>query len=270
MRHFYLVENKTKGKIPRAAEIIKDYLGKNNAQCMETRGYAVRDEIPRETECIIVLGGDGTMIRTATDTAGLKIPMIGVNMGHFGYLTSVSKAEEIIPMLDALLNDEFRLEKRIMLEGYASHKTHNYAAMNELVIGRKSMQKAVRLKVYVDEEFLNEYTADGIIIATPTGSTAYNLSAGGPIVQSDMDVMVVTPICPHVLVPGSIVVSGKSKIEVEIAGGDPDGQMAVFDGVLKEELVIGSKVTVRKSKSEAVFIRLNNDSFVKSLEKKIQ
>lgn len=270
MKHFYLVENKSRGKIPRAAEMICEYLKKRKAVCRTARGYSVRDEIPKDTECIIVLGGDGTTIRTATETAGLKIPIISVNMGHFGYLTSVSKEEEIIPMLDALLKDEFTLEKRTILEGWGKHKSHTYTAMNELMIGRTSMGKAVRLKVSVNGESLNEYSSDGIIIATPTGSTAYNLSAGGPIIEPDLGVMVITPICPHVHEPGSIIVSDRSIIEVEVTGGEENSQIAVFDGVVRENLSVGSRITLRKFRSEAVFIRLNEDNFVKTLRKKIQ
>lgn len=270
MKHFYLVENKTRGKIPKAAEIIRDYLKKRKATCKMARDYSVSDEIPEDTDCIIVLGGDGTTIRTATDTANRRIPIIGVNMGHFGYLTSVSTEEEIIPMLDALLKDEYTLERRTILEGYGKHKSHTYTAMNELMIGRTSMGKVVRLKVSVNGESLNEYSADGIIVATPTGSTAYNLAAGGPIIEPDLGVMVITPICPHVHEPGAIVVSDKSIIEVEVTGGDEDGQIAVFDGVVRENLKVGQKITLRKFKSEAVFIRLKGDNFVKTLRKKIQ
>lgn len=134
---------------------------------------------------MITIGGDGTLIQAARDLAGRNIPMVGVNRGHLGYLNQVSRQEDIAPVMDALLEDRYQLERRMMIRGTAYHEGKpalEDIALNEIAVTRQDPLKVLRYNVYVNDEYLNEYAADGVLVATPTGSTAYNLSAGGPVI----------------------------------------------------------------------------------------
>ena len=177
MKHFYLIANPSKpGALGMAEKLEAEFL-RRGAACMHTRGYTRPDQIPTDTECIITLGGDGTLIQASRDLISLELPMMGINMGHLGYLTQVSGEESMDPVLDALLNDSFTLEKRMMLEGsvIGAQKTVKGIALNEIVLTRQDVLQMLHFQVYLNDTFFNEYMADGIIAATPTGSTAYNL-----------------------------------------------------------------------------------------------
>ena len=271
MKKFYLIENNRKERAVEAGDLTEKYLKSRGMECIRNAGYVDSSRIPADTDCIITLGGDGTIIQVAIDTARLGIPIIGVNLGHLGYLTSVNEESGITDMLDKLLADDFRIEECMMLEGCWTDGdgSHTALAFNEIMVGRKVMLHAVRTRIDVGGEFLNEYTSDGIIIATPTGSTAYNLSAGGPIVQADTNMMLITPICPHALTPGSIVVGGDNEITITVTGGDEFGQTVVFDGEMKGDLTEGSAVSIRRSAHRVRMIRLGDDSFVSNLRKKL-
>ena len=180
------------------------------------------------------------MIQAARDLVDLQIPMIGVNMGSLGYLTQIARGEALSPMLDALLKDHFRLERRMMLEGAVVRQDKDRTrgmtlsdcppeegkidagavkygiALNDIVFTRRDVMQVLKFQVYVNGELLNEYTADGMIVATPTGSTAYNLSAGGPIVTPGAKLMVLTPICSHSINSRSIILSHQDEIGIRV------------------------------------------------------
>ena len=189
MKHFYIIANLDKEYVQEAQVFIKAYLEAKGAECLlhhtpeRTRGGAHIDgaQVPGDTECVITIGGDGTLIQAARDLAGRNIPMLGVNRGHLGYLNQVSRQEDIAPVLESLLNERYQLERRMMIHGTAWRKEEillKDIALNEIAITRKDPLKVLRYSVYVNDEYLNEYAADGVLVATPTGSTAYNLSAG--------------------------------------------------------------------------------------------
>ena len=272
MRNFFAVENSSKKEAAAASGYIREYLEKRGCSFTRKSGYLNRNDVPSGTECIITLGGDGTMIRVASETCERGIPIIGVNLGHLGYLTSVKEKEEIPAMLDALIADDYSIENRSMLKGIWEDEDgrHEAVALNEIVIGRKMTLHAVRLRISINGEFLNEYSADGIIIATPTGSTSYNLSAGGPIVEADSDMMVITPVCPHALLPRSIVLTGNNRPKVEVTGGDENGMIVAFDGDVKAQLSIGSCVEIEKASHAIRMIRIGRESFVSNLQKKME
>ena len=271
MKNFYLVENSSKASAAAAGKRIARYLEERGAKCTRKSGYADAAGVPADTECVIVLGGDGTVIRVSDDLAELQLPVIGFNLGHLGYLTNSGEEEAVNESLEALLSGDYRIEERCMLMGTWTDEdgTHSARALNEIVIGRKMTLHPVRLHIRVNGEFLNEYSADGIIIATPTGSTAYTLSAGGPIVEADSEMMVITPVCPHALVPSSIVLSMNNVPEIEVVGGDESGQIAVFDGDVKAQLSIGSRVRVEKCPLKVRMIRIGQESFISDLQRKL-
>lgn len=282
MKHFYLIGNPDKPRTEEVAVKISDYLWSHGATCHRNHGrpaasdskhkYTDADAVPAETEGVIVLGGDGTMIQAARDLANRQLPLIGINLGTLGYLTQISREEDICDMLQELLHDHYQLENRMMFRGTAyrdGELLYEDIALNEIVITRKDLLKVVKIAIDVNGEFLNRYTADGIIIATPTGSTAYNLSAGGPVVEPRARMTIITPICPHTLNARSIVLSAEDEIRIRIEGNDDRGHVAVFDGDTATELLVGDEIIVRKSEIETTLIKVRNISFLDNLRNKM-
>ena len=277
MRAFYIVANPDKAGAMEAEREIREYLTQKGAVCAAFRmgrpepkcRYTDPDQVPEGTECIITIGGDGTLIQAARDLAGLGIPFVGVNRGHLGYLTQVSGGQELKDMLNALLEGRFCLESRMMLEGQmirGGRSVYQDIALNEVVISRRETLKALHFRIMVNGQFLNRYTADGMIIATPTGSTAYNLSAGGPIVAPETRMMVLTPICSHSLNARSIVLGAEDEITVVV---EDEGSMASFDGNPADSLCPGDQIVIRRSPLETVLVQLRKISFLQNLSSKM-
>jgi NAD+ kinase len=282
MKHFYIIMNPDKGGARETAKAISDYLAGHGAVCLmggedrENRPgkchYTDAAMVPAATECLITLGGDGTLIQAARDLAGRNIPMLGINRGTLGYLTQVSRTEDIHDALSALLANDCKLEERMMLDGCIYRKGRVVCrdiALNEIVITRSEQLKMLQFKVYVNREFLNEYRADGLIAATPTGSTAYNLSAGGPIILPDSQMVVLTPICSHALGTRSIVLSAADRIRIEVTGKQGVSQAAVYDGDTVAKLYPGDCIEIRRSDIKTILIKLKNISFLDNLRNKM-
>lgn len=280
MKNFYIIMNPEKIGAHETAEDIRTFLTSRGGRCKigekrpeEGKGkhYTDKDDVPEEAQCIITLGGDGTLIQAARDLAGRNIPLLGINRGTLGYLTQLSRTEEIEPVLSALLAGDYKLEERMMLDGCSYRKgkaVFQDIAFNEIVM-RSQHLKMLRFKVFVNEEFFNEYHADGLIAATPTGSTAYNLSAGGPIIVPDSRMMVLTPICSHALNARSIVLSSDDQIRVELSGQEGVSQAAVFDGDSVARLYPGDSIEIRRSEIRTTLIKLKNISFLDNLRNKM-
>lgn len=303
MKNFYLIQNPEKAGAKQVAEEIRTYIEKRGGSCRiqgdrsavltrqssrrkgnrhETEGenlpkqrhfqYTNASEVPETTECVITLGGDGTLIQAARDLAGRRIPMVGVNLGHLGYLTQIGSREDVKELLEALLTDQYQLERRMMLKGSILHEgkiRKTDIALNEIVITRRENLRVLKFRIYVNGEYLSEYKADGMIAATPTGSTAYNLSAGGPIVEPNARMTILTPICPHALNGRSIVLSAEDQIEIEALGNDDQGQVAVFDGDLTIHMVVGDRICIEQSEVETVLVKLKHISFLDNLRRKL-
>lgn len=282
MRSFYLVVNGAKERAWETAGGIGSYLAEKGAAChVGKRGegphglgaaYTDPEDVPEDVDCVLTLGGDGTLIQAARDLSMRHLPMMGINLGTLGYLTQVSAGDNLAPVLDMLLQDECRLEERMMLDGRACHlgkETYRNLALNEIVITRKDLMKVIRFQIFVNGEFLSRWTADGVIIATPTGSTAYNLSAGGPIVQPGSQMTIMTPICAHSLNARSIVLSADDRITIVIEGGGDRAQVAVFDGDGVAELGTGDSVDICRSETVTTMVRLRHMSFLENLRDKM-
>lgn len=235
--------------------------------------YTNSEQIPDDTECIVVIGGDGTMLQAARDLKNKDIPMIGVNLGKLGFLAEIEK-EAVEDTLGKLCKDEYVIESRMMLQGsvYRNGKCiYEDIALNDIVTGRSNSLRVVDFKVYVNQQFLNFYSADGMIISTPTGSTAYNLSAGGPILEPCASIIAITPICAHALGARSIVLSADSDIRIEICEDrhmEELETMAYFDGNASCTLRAGDRIEIQKSKLYTKILKLNHMSFVEILHKK--
>ena len=280
MKHFYLIVNKEKENAEKGAEMIAEYLSRQRCECLwdqeppDTSEYRYTDgrKVPQETECVIVLGGDGTLIQASRDLAGRNLPLFGVNMGHLGYLTQICCERDILTAMDDLLADRYRLEHRMMLQGRVISDGRTVAediALNDIILGRMGLH-TLKYDLYVNGEFFNEYTADGMIMATPTGSTAYNMSAGGPIAAPESDLIIMTPICPHTLNSRSIVLSSENRIMLKVTGGEDREQFLSFDGDTVVKLRRGDRIEVERSEITTTLVQLSQVSFLENIRKKMK
>lgn len=282
MEHFYVIANPVKDAELKTAHSIRDYLTGHGKTCIVDvgvqkdgkEGYTYHEQVGAEVECIIVLGGDGTLLQAATDLADRQIPFLGINMGTLGFLAEVNRSEAE-SALDKLIKEEYEIENRMMLLGrsYGKQEIMDEArALNDIVITRKGSLQIINFNIYVNGQFLHGYHADGVIIATPTGSTGYSLSAGGPIVEPGAELILLTPICPHSMQSRSIVLSSKDTVTVEIEKGrDGEGQEveAIFDGCHKVALRTGEKIEIQKSGQTTRIVKLSQVSFLEVLHRKM-
>lgn len=284
MEKFTIITNSVKDKNRLVTNKIADYLLSHKKECMvleaeerrENQPYYYTDvsQIPDDMECVIVLGGDGTLLQAARDVVDREIPLFGINLGTLGYLAEIEQ-HNIYPALDRLMSDRFTIERRMMLSGVILRNGQEIArdvALNDIVISREGPLRVVRFHNYVNDTFLNTYKADGIIISTPTGSTGYSLSAGGPIISPNASMLLMTPLAPHALNTRSIVFSPEDVITVEVGEGR-DGSveqgMAYFDGAASVPMVTGDKIRISKSKKDTRIIKINNISFLETLRNKM-
>lgn len=201
MKKICLIVNEEKDAELSVAKEIKSYLEKSES-CVKICRHKDDFCLEEDTNMAIVLGGDGTVIQVAKKIAGKNIPILGVNLGTLGFLTEV-ETPRIYPALDMVLSGRYNIEKRMILTGSVGAVKEKSLAVNEIIVGKKDIGRMITTSVWVNDELLDTYVADGVIVATPTGSTAYNLSAGGPVLSPNMEALVITPICPHSLTSGA-------------------------------------------------------------------
>lgn len=282
MDHFYVITNPAKDADLKVTHFIRDYLIKHGKTCVidtggdnkKQDGYTDRSKVDDKTECVIVLGGDGTLLQAAADLVEMEIPFLGINLGTLGFLAEVG-VSEAASALDRLIRDEYEIENRMMLYGTGPAGTSRQdeaRALNDIVITRKGSLQIVNFNIYVNGQFLHRYHADGVIVATPTGSTGYSLSAGGPIVEPRANLILVSPICPHSMQSRSIVLSPEDRVMIELeAGHGEEGQQveAIFDGSHKIALRAGDRVEIKKSRKTTGIIKLSRMSFVEALHQKM-
>ncbi len=271
MKHFCIYTNRHKDKDLVVTGRVKEFLEKKGMQCVVR---FPKEGLMEDADCIIVLGGDGTMLQAAREIAAdRQIPLLGINLGNLGYLTEV-EPEGMEEALTQLLSGDYELESRMMLSGCimkSDGSMQNGFALNDIVLSRSFSQQVLVFNLYVNKKLLNKYLADGMIITTPTGSTAYNLSAGGPIVEPSAKLIVVTPICSHTMNQRSVILSPEDEVVIEIpAGREGQEQIAVvnFDGCIVE-VRTGDKVRIVQSERTTDFIKLSKVSFLEVLHKKL-
>jgi len=285
MRHFYVITNEQKDPGSILTQRVKSFLEQKGCTVtLREKGstengdiHTATEQIPAETESILVLGGDGTILRAARDTVERELPVIGVNMGTLGYLAEIER-DNLEEALLRLIRDDYHLEKRMMIHGEVCGSTcteenrREGDALNDIVISRKGSLQIIQYNIYVNGQLLRSYSADGVIIATPTGSTGYNLSAGGPIVEPKAELMLVTPICPHTTNTRTIILSPEDEVTVEIAP-DKEGEVqeveANFDGSCRYSMRTGEKIRIVRSIRSTRFVKLDEESFLQVLHKKM-
>lgn len=275
MDNFYIITNRLKDADYSITKQVMQYIGENGKKGIlserDKEGHIIPGTVPAGMECALVLGGDGTLIRAARELEGYGIPLLGINLGTLGYLTEV-ELNQFKPALDRLFHTSPEIEERMMMEGQVEG-INDDLAMNDIVVTREGGLRVIHFNISVNGELLNTYQADGVIISTPTGTTGYNLSAGGPIVEPTASMFVVTPICSHALNTSSIVLSGEDVIEIEICQGrygKTEHASLAFDGANTISLVTGSKVRIKKAKETARLIKLSKESFMKTMREKMK
>ncbi len=278
MKNFYLVVNTEKGAEDLVEKVCDCIAGSGGEFTVLERPKRKREwheripDIPETAECIITFGGDGTLIRAARDFAVRNIPIIGINVGHTGYLTETAGDGDVGEIIAALTEDRYSIEERMMLTGRIFHNgeaVEENIALNDITLSRVGELRALRFSVYVDGEFLNSYSADGILVASPTGSTAYNLSAGGPVAQPEAQLLILTPICPHNMTSRSIVFEADDVITIEVDDQNEAGQTASFDGDISFPLVYGDRIEIRRSARVTKIAKLDKRSFLDVLKEKM-
>lgn len=225
--------------------------------------------LARESDLILVFGGDGTMLRAARETAGLGTPLLGVNIGGLGFLTAVS-SDHLADALKDIWRGEIRLEPRALIEvsGQCQGRKIVATALNDVVVSRGAVSRLISLDVSVDQEIITRYRCDGLIVSSPTGSTAYSLAAGGAIVLPTAEVFTLTPICPHALSNRSIIMPLSSTIHIKAATPSPATILSV-DGQFVAEFDAGDVVTIRRSRRAVRLVRLANSSFLEAMRRKL-
>ena len=218
----------------------------------------------------ITLGGDGTLLNTAREIASAGIPICGINMGQLGFLTEV-ELPDLVPAMEKLINAEYQIDERLMLDAIIVRQgtaIHISSALNDVVISKSGVSRMIKLKLYVDDDLTANYAADGLIIATATGSTGYSLSAGGPIINPKLKVIVLTPICPHTLHAKSLVVSEEEEIKVTMVLNQDDAVLTI-DGQKVYNLLPDDVVLIKRASFRAKFIKFNGRSYYETLRTKL-
>ena len=283
MKHFLIYTNKHKDSGLVVTEHIKQYLTEKGQRVTvvlkeedwKEKGCENAGQMPEEADCMIVLGGDGTVLQAAREMGNGQIPLIGVNLGTLGYMTEI-EPEGVDEALEHLISGNYTKESRMMLQGEVQAEGEDVQkewALNDIVITRSGSLQIIQFKIYVNGQFLHEYNADGVIVTTPTGSTGYNLSAGGPLVEPGAKLIMLTPICPHSLNQRSIILSSEDVIEIEISQGRAGRGQTVevsFDGNYRVLLHTGDRIRIKKATRSIDFLLLNQVSFLETLNKKMR
>ncbi len=282
MRTISIVGIISKPKIAHAPELVSGLLEwlsergiryRCDQQTAEYAGSATffsREELPEGIDLLIVLGGDGTLLSAARIIGGRDIPLFAVNLGHLGFLTSI-QLDQLYPELKRALSGEHRIGRRRMVDCELVRdgvQIASYSALNDVVITKSELARMIDLDTHVDNHFVAAYKADGLIISTPTGSTAYSLSAGGPVIFPSVNALCITPICPHMLTNRPVLVPDNSVIQIFNHG--EDGTYLTIDGQVGEPLSKGDRIVCRSSQKTIQLIRPPKMLFFDVLREKLK
>ncbi len=270
MKNFCLIVNEEKDTGRSVANVIKTYLEKSE-YCVTILSHRDALCLDQEVDMALVLGGDGTVIQAAKKIAGQKIPILGVNLGTLGFLTEVERPR-MYQALDMVMSGRYSIEKRIILTGMIESGEEESLAVNEIIVGKKDIGRMITTSVWVNDELMDTYVADGVIVATPTGSTAYNLSAGGPVLSPDMEALVITPICPHSLNKRSLVVSSEDTIRIQVERTREsymDEASVRCDGEILWNASSGDVVYIRKAEQMVDMVCLGDVGFYEKMRSKL-
>jgi NAD+ kinase len=248
------------------------YMDQDTSDLIGEAATCSLEEIPTASDLIIVLGGDGTFLNVARIAHPQGVPILGVNLGTLGFLTETT-LEDLYPTLQSALNDECEIEHRMLLNASlwrGKTKMHDFNVLNEIVINKGAHARIVNLTVLVNDQPMTSYRADGLIIATPTGSTAYSLSAGGPIIHPSMEALVLSPICPFALTNRPIVVPDSSKIKVKLTKRHEDEDVRItLDGKVGCPMKSGDILEAEKAQVSVKLVQAPGKNYYQTLRKKL-
>lgn len=253
------------------AKEIADFLSKRDVKVVS------EDEIASKINCtslssinrkkidfIICMGGDGTILRLSHKFRDISAAILGINLGYLGFMADIP-IEDIYPSLEDLLNGSYKMEKRIMLEGTSTSNKSFYAS-NDIVLHRGKNHSLIEIALYIDKNYVNTFVADGLIIATPNGSTAYSLAAGGPILSPTLETFVITPICPHTISNRPIVISANSNIDIQCLNSPSEIHADGSDHLLLKEK---ENFSIKKSSYTFNLVKLHRHDFFSTLRSKL-
>lgn len=240
------------------------------ADMTDVKGYPGRS-IPSLVDLIVVLGGDGTLLSVARQAGELRTPILGVNLGSLGFLTEITR-DELFTVLAQVLKGDFNVSERMRLDAFIRRDGQlvgRYRVLNDVVINKGALARIIDMEAWVDDSYLTTFKADGLIIATPTGTTAYNLAAGGPVIYPGLHCLVISPICPHTLTNRPIIVSDEALIKIEVKFQDED---VVFtaDGQEGMPLQGGDVVELRKSQQATLLVKSPTRDYFEILRTKLR
>ncbi len=242
---------KHKAELPRR-------VGDSLARCLEKRGVKVTEgKVSAGSQAVVVLGGDGTLLHVASQAYANQIPLLGINLGGLGFLTEIH-LDEMESALESLISGEVEIDKRMMLHvtvEMSNGKIEEYYALNEIVITKGPFAKIIKIPTWIGNAFLTSYRGDGLIISTPTGSTAYNLSAGGPILHPNLEALVLTPICPFALSARPLILPGEATVEIPFPRAVKENINIVVDGQIGHEIGSGDKIVLKKAPNHLQLIK---------------
>ena len=227
--------------------------------------------IPKTVDWVVVLGGDGTLLGAARRVGRFGSPILGVNLGGLGFLTGIP-FERLYPVIEMMINGRLEVESRVMLETKVLRKDKvvcRFEVLNDVVINKGTLARIIDLDVAINKEFLTTFRADGLIISTPTGSTAYNLSAGGPILYPTMETFILTPICPFTLTNRPIIIPDTSVIQIKMKNKSEEAVALTFDGQVGYDIYYDDKVIIRKSEKKIKLFRPPDHSYFNILRTKL-
>jgi len=248
--------------------VLSDQATADLAGLKTTSSRDARD-LTEQVDLILVFGGDGTMLRVAREVAGSRTPILGINVGGLGFLTAVS-SDQLPNALAGVWSGEFTVETRSLIEagGQIRDRTLRQTALNDFVISRGTVTRLIELEVRVDDAVLTHYRCDGLIVSSPTGSTAYSLAAGGAIVSPNAEVFALTPICPHTLSNRSVIVSLDSVVQVTVLSRKVETILSA-DGQVQMQLTAGDSIAIRRSQRAVRLLRPGGSSFFETLRQKL-
>lgn len=228
-------------------------------------------ELRGKLEMIIVVGGDGTILRVARDLACWNVPVLGINLGHKGFLAEI-EVEQMERFLEYVSTGQYAYQERMMLEARlyrGEEELEDYLALNDIVVARGPFSRNIKVDSFINKDFMESYSGDGIIVATPTGSTAYSLSAGGPIVNPTMELFVITPICPHSLYNRSVIVNGDDEMILKVDSRQVQVVLTV-DGQVRFALEDNDQIIVSKARQKVRLVCFHENSFYRFLHQKLK
>ena len=248
------------------------YMDPNTAELIGETALCSQEEIPPRSNLLIVLGGDGTLLNVAHIAHPHNVPILGVNLGSLGFLTETT-LEDLYPTLQSALTGECKIEQRMLLNASLwrdETKLHDFNVLNDIVINKSALARIVNLTVQVNDQPMTSYRADGLIIATPTGSTAYSLSAGGPIIHPSMHALVLSPICPFTLTNRPIVIPDTSRIKVQLTKRHEDEDVGItLDGKMGYAMKSGDILKAEKARVSVKLIQAPGKNYYQTLRKKL-